>query len=78
MKKVICINESKQDPKLPPVKFGNYYTVIEEMISSFKNDHKIYYVLAEKPKTVIYLSSMFASISDIEETVLIESDEVYA
>ena len=78
MKKVICIDDSKQNPALPPVKFGNYYSVVDEVAGPFRNSRKSYYVLAEMPKTVVYLSSMFAGTSDIEETVLIESDEVYA
>lgn len=81
MKKVICIDDSNQDRTKACVRLGDPYHVLNELMhpcSCAKHQGIILYQLAEMPAGMLYYSSMFAEVSEIEETVLIETQMEYA
>lgn len=68
--KVVCIKDNPQDPKLPQVKKGRVYNVINTHLSG----GNVYYEFIEIGGSAYYLASAFIEIEEdqIDETELVK------
>lgn len=70
----MCIKEGLVQPGVNAVEFGEIYTVVLEE----EHDFDIFYQLEERESNMIYRKSLFAPLSNIDETEYstVSSDKV--